>query len=176
MRKLLPLFSVFFLLLLPLLDAHAWDVKYDLYFKRWGQFYFPFEDWKHWKAQGIAESRLNPKALSHCGAISIMQLMPGTAKELGVNPYDPEANIQGGIKYDAKLFKFWSQIPDKNERLNFTYASYNAGPGWIIKAYRISRQPEWKATAQNLPLITGRHSAETTGYVARINHIYKLLR
>ncbi len=176
MRKLLLFFSVFFLLLSPLPDVQAWSPKYDLYLKRWGEFYFPYENWKRWKAQGIAESNLNSLARSRCGALGVMQLMPETARELGADPYDPESNIRGGIKYDARLFKMWSQIPDKNERLNFTFASYNAGPGWIIKAYRVSRKPEWKETARHLPSFTGKHSAETIGYVARINKIYRQLQ
>jgi len=176
MRKLLPLFSVFFLLLLPLLDAHAWSAKYDLYFKRWGQVYFPFENWKRWKAQGIAESNLNSLARSRCGALGVMQLMPATAKELGVNPYDPESNIRGGIKYDAKLYKIWAKIPIKTERFNFTYASYNAGPGWIIKASKMAQSIEWSAAAEKLPLITGKHAAETTGYVKKINSIYRQIQ
>jgi soluble lytic murein transglycosylase-like protein len=156
-------------------QAGAYPIKYDLHFKHWGEFYFPLDDWRRWKAQGIAESRLDIKARSHCGAIGIMQLMPATAKELGANPFDAESNIQGGIKYDARLVRFWKNITSTDDRRNFVYASYNAGPGWIIKACKLGGYP-WNKTAEKLPQVTGIHAKETVGYVKRINQIYMQIR
>ena len=58
------------------------------------------------KAVGKAESNFNPNAVSRCGAQGVMQLMPATAKELGVkDAFDAEQNIMGGTKYIAGLLK-----------------------------------------------------------------------
>ena len=72
------------------------------------------------------ESGGKTDALSCKGAMGIMQLMPGTAKMLGVeDPYDPVQNLEGGIKY-------LSQLSDKYDGdLEKTLAAYNAGPGRV---------------------------------------------
>lgn len=175
-RKLLLCCLVLLLLLSPSLSnaGSSYSIKYDLFFKRWGEFYFPYQDWKHWKAQGLAESGLNPRAVSWCGARGIMQLMPGTAKELGINPFDNEANVQGGIKYDKRLYRYWPEIKDRDEQRDFVFASYNSGPGNIIRAYRLAGKPlKWEIVAGKLPAVTGKNAAETCGYVRHIRDFYR---
>jgi membrane-bound lytic murein transglycosylase MltF len=148
-----------------------YTMAYDLYFKRWGEFYFPFDDWKWWKSQGVAESDLDPKALSWCGAQGIMQIMPKTGIGLGLkNPWDPEESIQAGIKYDDQVDTFFKPI-EKTERRKLMFAGYNAGPGNIQKARKLASSDEWSAVASKLPDVTGKNSEETIGYVSRI---YKL--
>lgn len=75
-----------------------------------------------------AESSFNPKAHSGAGAAGLMQLMPDTARGLGVtNPYDPQQNIMGGSKYLAdKIKEFNGSIP-------LGLAAYNAGSGNVKK-------------------------------------------
>lgn len=73
------------------------------------------------------ESRFNQNSYSPVGAIGIMQLMPDTAKELEVNPYNLEENIKGGTKYMSKLLKV------HNKDIPLALASYNAGLGNVQK-------------------------------------------
>jgi len=69
------------------------------------------------------------KARSKAGAIGVMQLMPATAKSLGVDPTDPYQNIQGGVTY-------LKQMQDKYQNPQLTLMAYNAGPGRVDKALR----------------------------------------
>lgn len=79
------------------------------------------------------ESRWREGAVSHAGARGLAQLMPGTARYLGVNPDDPFANLEGGARYlREQLDRFDGDI----ER---ALAAYNAGPGRVERAGGIPR-------------------------------------
>lgn len=173
---ILRLLSIFLILLSLNGEAFAFTVKYDLAFRRWGEFYFPWEDYKWFKSQGIAESNLDPKAVSWCGAMGIMQIMPATTKELGVkNPWDPEESIQGGVKYDQKVDRFFKEIQYRRERRKFMFAGYNAGMGNIQKARKLANSDRWEEVSISLCSITGKHCKETIEYVKRIYRLKELL-
>ena len=90
------------------------------------------------KAIIMAESGYNPKALSKKGAMGLMQLMPNTAKWLGVeDSFNPEHNINGGVKY----FKYLMKKFDGDIKL--ALAAYNAGSRYVRQYQGI---PPFKAT------------------------------
>ncbi len=125
-----------------------WTKKYDRHFKKNSKHYFgPGINWRLFKAQGIAESGLNPKAKSDAGALGIMQIMPDTYMDiLKRKPnlgriQQPRWNIAAAIYYDRQLYKTWlkKEIP-ADERMKFTFGSYNSGVGNILKARKKLRK------------------------------------
>ncbi len=79
-----------------------------------------------------AESAFNNYAISVAGAVGLGQLMPGTAASLGVNPYNPEENINGSVRYLKAQLVRWE---NSSAPVALALASYNAGPG-AVERYR----------------------------------------
>ena len=95
------------------------------------------------------ESRWRANAVSPAGARGLAQLMPGTAREMGVNPDDPMSNLEGGARYlRAQLDRF-------DGDLEKALAAYNAGPGRVIKAGGV---PNIRETRVYVASIMGRLS------------------
>lgn len=98
-------------------------------------------DWKLLSSVIYQESQFDAKAGSWAGAQGLMQLMPKTAKELGVkNSFNPEQNVKGGCKYLNILYDRWEDIPDSIQRIKFTLASYNCGYGHVLDAQRLAEK------------------------------------
>lgn len=101
-----------------------------------------------------AESRYDANARSGAGAVGLMQLMPDTAKELGVsNALDPAANLDGGARYLKRMLKLF------DNDIALAVAAYNAGPDAVLSRGRV------------IPPF-----AETQRYVPEVLRHYRLLR
>lgn len=92
--------------------AEAYSRLYDL-------------DEKLVRAVIMVESRYNPGAVSPAGARGLMQIMPGTGQDLGLDqPFDPERNIEAGVKYLSRMLHRFGSI-------ELALAAYNAGPAQV---------------------------------------------
>ncbi|WP_416384847.1 lytic transglycosylase domain-containing protein [Shewanella sp. TC10] len=101
-----------------------------------------------------AESAFNAKALSKVGAIGLMQLMPATAKELGVSDaYDVKQNIWGGSQYLAYLLDRF------DNDIDLACAAYNAGPTTVSKYQGIPPYPETQAYVERVKILLKRYRA-----------------
>jgi len=97
-------------------------------------------DWRLGASMIYQESQFDPDAKSWLGAVGLMQLLPGTGKELGINDLsDPEQNIQAGFKYISYLNGYWKkEITDSLERIKFVLGSYNIGLNHIVDARNLA--------------------------------------
>ena len=93
------------------------------------------------------ESRWRANAISPVGARGLAQLMPGTAREMGVDPDDPLANLEGGARYLRQ------QLDRFDGNLELALAAYNAGPGRVIRSGGV---PNIRETRQYVAAIIGR--------------------
>lgn len=89
-----------------------------------------------------AESGFEHSAVSPAGAIGLMQLMPETAAELGVDPHDSDQNLQGGTAYLRQMLE---RFEGDEDQLVKALAAYNAGPGQVAKHGGIPPFPETAA-------------------------------
>lgn len=109
------------------------DRSDDTFRKAANHSFGPAFGWRLFKAQGMAESNLDPTARSRVGARGLMQLMPSTYREIASENADldmidnPELNIEAGIAYDRRLWLRWENDSVADDRRQFMFASDNAG-------------------------------------------------
>jgi len=129
-------------------------------------------------AQGFQESRLDPKARSHVGAIGIMQIMPATGREMRVGDIRvTRNNIHAGAKYMDQLMERYFQDAkfDEANRTLFAFAAYNAGPGNMAKMRKEAQKRGLNPDVwfNHVEVVTAdRIGIETTTYVRNIYKYY----
>ena len=171
--------------------------KYDAIFKKYaGTAGF---DWTLLAAIAYCESRFNPSIASRFGAFGLMQVMPSTAKAVGINPSDlatPDTNVLAASKILARLNKtFENKIEDSEERIKFVIAAYNSGLGHIFDAIALAEKngmdpQKWTGNVSVAALMKSRpeyyndpvvkngffRGRETVDFVDRVMEIYNILK
>lgn len=98
-------------------------------------------NWRLLASVVYQESRFDPRAKSWVGAQGLMQMMPATAREMGVqNPLDPAQSLAGGIRYLDNLYGKFEKVEDSIQRIKFALAAYNCGLGHVRDAQRLARK------------------------------------
>jgi membrane-bound lytic murein transglycosylase F len=167
----------------PAGDPDRFDETFRKYSKR---FFGVGFDWQYFKAQGLAESDLDPTATSRVGARGVMQLMPGTyamikSKRTDMGDItDPEWNIAAGIMHSRGLWLRWKDHETTDERLRFMFASYNAGEGTIMRAKNVARSEQlddrtWSSIEVVAPKVQRWRYRETIPYVKKIEDNHRKL-
>lgn len=100
-------------------------------------------DWRLLASLAYTESNFNENVISWAGALGLMQLMPRTARAMGVPPgkeMDVNENIKGAVKYIQVTERQFQNIPDVEERMKFVLAAYNAGAGHVLDAMALAEK------------------------------------
>ena len=110
-----------------------------------------------------SESGFRHEARSSHGAVGVFQLMPSTAKRLGVNPYCLSGNIKGGLIYYKRLYKMFGST-------ELALAAYNAGPGIVSKYKRVPPYGETKHFVSNIMTEYNRQKANPDPSIAKMRN------
>jgi membrane-bound lytic murein transglycosylase MltF len=145
-------------------------------FRKYGEQYGL--DWLLVAAQAYQESRLDQKLSSRAGAVGVMQVLPATARQMGINDlHDLESNVHAGVKYMHHLMEtYFADMPlDPRQRELMALAAYNAGPGRIRRLRRLAESAGLDPDVwfQNVEVLAARHvGAEPVRYVSNITKYY----
>lgn len=100
-------------------------------------------DWRLLASLAYTESNFDTTAVSWAGAKGLMQLMPRTARAMGVpqgKEQNPEESIKAAVRYIASMERSFKRVTDRTERTNFILASYNAGLGHVYDAMALAEK------------------------------------
>lgn len=137
--------------------------------------HLPGWDWKLFSALIWHESHYHIEAVSHKGAMGLVQMMPATAARFRVSdPLNPEQNIRAAARYLSHLGSVFKGKVDEQEEYKFVLAAYNAGEGRILE--RLARVREdgtelmtWEQVSEKVP-------RETQIYVGSIDSLYRTMK
>jgi membrane-bound lytic murein transglycosylase F len=148
-------------------------------------------DWRLVAAVAFTESRFDPNAKSAWGAVGLMQVLPSTAKEVGVQGdlTKPENNVRAGVRYLKRLISAFEETLEPRQRVRFAIAGYNAGLGHVFDARAIAAQigknrDRWFANVEEALKLKKQpkwhektkfgycRADETVGYVSRVQARY----
>jgi peptidoglycan lytic transglycosylase F len=149
-------------------------------------------DWRLIAAQIYQESHLNPWAKSQAGARGLMQILPSTAKGLGIaDLFDPVQNINAGVQHLKDLYDHFDTAQGE-DRLLIALAAYNIGQGHIYDARELAKKSgldpdKWESLSKTLPLLQYRkhymntqfgfcRGTEPIRYIKQILIYYDVLR
>lgn len=165
----------------PATAQSAVTERFDGHFRKYSKRFFgPAFDWPVFKAQGMAESNLQPNARSWAGARGLMQLMPSTHREVQSKNPDLhvirgsiEMNIAAGIAYNRQLWQLWINDSEHDHLREFMFASYNAGRSTLLRAQRLAQEGLlnhriWSSITLVAPNVPRWRYEETLSYVDRI--------
>lgn len=100
-------------------------------------------DWRLLAALAYTESNFDPTVVSWAGARGLMQLMPATARAMGVPAgmeHDPEESIKGAVRYISTTERSLRSVADSQERINFVLGAYNGGLGHVYDAMALAEK------------------------------------
>jgi membrane-bound lytic murein transglycosylase F len=155
--------------------------RFDAVFRKYTKRYFgPAFDWRWFKAQGLAESRLDSAARSRNGARGIMQLMPSTFEAIRSRAPDlqsvddPEMNIAAGMRHNRALWQMYPDAATLLDQRHFMFASYNAGRTTIRRAQRVARRATldprlWASIVSVAPRVYRWRQVQTLHYLRTID-------
>jgi len=139
-------------------EISAYDHLFKSYARRCGW------DWRLLAAQAYQESAFDAQAVSWMGACGLLQLMPSTAKMVGVargELFDAERNVAGAVRFLGQLADHYAGIRNPDDRINFMLAAYNAGPGHVDDVRQLTRKyghdpDRWADVERYVPRMTER--------------------
>lgn len=143
----------------PILSLREGKIShYDELFKRYAQ---EIDwDWRLMASLAYTESNFDTTAVSWAGAKGLMQLMPATARAMGMPPgmeHNPEESVKAATKYIKATTRSFASIPE-DERINFVLASYNSGIGHVLDAMALAEKYGknkyiWRDNVENFILL-----------------------